>query len=354
MPSPFSAAPVDEDETVIKLSGRAWRFWDDVEIIRSIDAYTVATFTSPFEADRREFREAFRPFTYLPAEISIGGELIDTGVRWDVSPSTDENSRRVAVSCYSKPGVLHRSDSPISLLPFEARGLTIKQIAQRVCEPFGIGVEVEGDPGPPFKRVKQQLDGKVQSYLVELAQQRAFVLSSTPTGNVLLHKSKPIGRPVARLAEGTPPVLAVTPTFNADEYYSEITGIVGRKVTRRGSKYTAQNPRLHTSLRCQTFMIEDAEKADAPAAVRARMGRMFANAFSVSVELPTWRDPQGRLWKPNTTVKLTAPNAMVFSEYEFLIRQVSLRRNTKSRTATLSLVMPGVFNSEIPPKFPWD
>lgn len=351
---PLLAPATDPDETVIKMGGKVWRYWEDLEINRSIDAYTSATFTAPFEAERREFREAFRPFTYPPVEITIGGRTVDVGVRFDAVPATSENEQKIAASCYSKPGVLHDSDPPISLLPFEARGLTLKQVAERVCAPFGIEVEVEGDPGPPFKRVKQKLDGKVQSYLVELAQQRGFVLSNTSTGKLLLRKSALVGRPVARLAEGVSPVLAVTPSFNAHEYFSEITGVVGRKVSRRGSKYTAKNPRLHTALRCQTFALEAAERADAPKAVLARMGRMFANAYSVSVELPTWRDPHGNLWDPNTTVKLTAPNAMVFTEFEFLIRTVSLRRNTQAKTATLGLVLPGVFNSEIPSKFPWD
>ena len=77
-------------------------------------------------------------------------------------------------------------------------------------------------------------------------------------------------------------------------------------------------------------------RADAPAAVRARLGRMFANAFSVSVELPTWRDPGGRLWKPNTTVRLKAPDAMIYTESEFLIRNVVLRGNKDARTATIA------------------
>jgi prophage tail gpP-like protein len=81
---------------------------------------------------------------------------------------------------------------------------------------------------------------------------------------------------------------------------------------------------------------------------------MFANAAAYTVDVATWRDPKGSLWKPNTTLTLFAPDAMVYSEYELLVRTVTLKQSKESTTATLGLVLPGVFSGEIPTALPWN
>jgi len=98
----------------------------------------------------------------------------------------------------------------------------------------------------------------------------------------------------------------------------------------------------------------DAKSGGLKAAVEAKAGRMIGNAVSYSVQVATWRDPGGDLWAPNTTVKLTAPDAMIYSEYEFLIRSVQLERRRAASVATLDLVLPGAFSGTMPEAMPWD
>jgi prophage tail gpP-like protein len=82
---------------------------------------------------------------------------------------------------------------------------------------------------------------------------------------------------------------------------------------------------------------------------------MFASMAAYTVEnLPTWRDPRGQLWAPNTTLRLIAPSAMIYTEQEFLIRDVVLRQDDESLTASLGLALPGAFSGETPESLPWD
>ena len=103
-----------------------------------------------------------------------------------------------------------------------------------------------------------------------------------------------------------------------------------------------------------TFKAPDTLNADVKAAVEAKAGRMFGNMAAYSVTVSTWRDPQGDLWEPNTTVKLLAPGAMIYNEYEFVIRSVDLDVEGDKRTATLDLVIPGSFSGVIPKVLPWE
>jgi prophage tail gpP-like protein len=361
----FSAGPVDPDEVAIAIDRKTWRFWADLEIRRALDNFSTVAFTAPFEVERKEFKDTFRPFSFKPLTVGVGGSDLFTGTMIDVVPKIDKDGKRVSVSAYSKPAVLADSDAPASALPFETNDLTLKQIADQLCAPFGLTVVLEGPAGSKFKRSRfgkkfkhhtSQPDGKVHDYLVGLAKQRALVMSDTPKGELLFRQSAQPGNAVARLKEGVPPVLSVAPTFSPQEYFSEITGYVAGKHGHRGAKQTERNHRLSSSgvLRVHSFLLDDIEKGDAPSAVRAKLGRMYANVLAIVVEVPTWRDPKGNLWEPNTTIKLTAPDAMVYTECEFLIRDVILRQSRDARSAALGLVLPGAFTGDIPTKLPWD
>jgi prophage tail gpP-like protein len=228
----------------------------------------------------------------------------------------------------------------------------------------GVSVSVQTDIGGAFKRVKTRQkktdarldhDQKLDDFLVELAKQRGVVRTSNARGQLVLWKPVQTGKPVARLIEGQAGLGAVHPTINPQEYYSEITGFTTTKRGNPGAKYTERNQRLSgATLRALSFKLEDVEKGDAPAAVRAKLGRMFANAVSYVIELPSWRSPSGELWQPNTTITLQAPRAMVYQETEFFVRDVYLKQNADEQTASIGVVLPGAFSGEAPPFMPWE
>lgn len=331
----------------------------------SIDSHATAGFTAPFEPERKQFRDTFRPFSFKPLTLDVGGTRLFTGTLVDVKPRLEANPRNVQVSAYSKPGVLADCDVPVSLVPFEANGLTLRQIAERLVAPFGITVELTGPEGPKFKRVNTKkkkidhrgdLNEKAQAFLAELARQHGLVISSNAQGALLFQHSVAPGHPVVRFEEGKPPLVSVIPTFSPQSYYSEITGFTMTKRGRPGANYTLSTAERLAggALRSFSFQLDDIEKSDAPTAVKAKMGRMFANMVSYVVNVPTWRDPSGALWAANTTATLTAPSAMVYRETELLIRDVYLKQSATEQTASLGLVLPGAFSGEQPERLPWE
>lgn len=348
----------------LAIDGRAWAFWDELELHLSLDSHAVAGFSAPFEPERLEFRNTFRPFSFKPIEISVADTRLFTGTLIDVTPVMEAGKRSVAVSAYSKAAVLADCDVPVSLVPFEANGLTLRQIATRLVAPFGVGVVLNVAEGSKFARVntkKKKLDHrgdlseKVQDFLAELARQHGAVLSSTSFGDLLVQQSVKAGNPVARLEEGVPPLVSVVPTFSPQSYYSEITGFTMAKRGRVGAKYTQRNERLSGGvLRSMSFQLDDIEKGDAPAAVKAKMGRMFANMVTYVINVPTWRDPSGQLWHPNTTLTVRAPSAMIYDQTELLIRDVFLKQSAGEQTASLGAVLPGAFSGEQPARMPWE
>lgn len=346
----------ERGNVTVLIEGKKFEAWPSIDIALQMDSFSSVEFKAPFEAAHEEFRETFRPFKFKPLEVQIDGARAFLGTMVTINPDADAQQSVVDVGAYALPAVLNDCSAPASALPFEFKKLGLRAIADAVAKPFGIGVEFASgvDEGTPFPKAKLDIDQELSDFLADLARQRNLVISNTPDGKLLCLQSVAPGRPVARLRDGEPPVTKIGATFSPQDYYSEITGFVPRKRKRKGSRHTERNPFLSAVLRPRSFRLDDTDKGDAPSAVKAKLGRMFGNMASWQASVATWRDPAGNLWAPNTTITIEAPDAMVYREYEFVIRSVKLHEDANETSAVLGLVMPGAFRGEIPASLPWD
>jgi prophage tail gpP-like protein len=338
------------------LDGRRFGEWSEIELSVGIDSYRCASLSGPWDPGRKEMRAAFQPLSFPAVTITIGDELFLTGKVQDVSPSVDASQASVGVTAYSTAYWLTEIYAPAELPPFEFNDLDLKQIALAVVGPaLGLSVSLDGPPGAKFSRVKCERDSELHGFLAELALQRGFVVTDTASGDLLFRSEGPTGSPVARLAGQ--PIGRVSAQFQPSKWYSHITGRACKRAGQQhGSKYTQQN-KLYRSIfprhHCQT--VGNTGSADVPRATKALVGRMVASAATYTVEdLPTWRDPAGKLWQPNTTLVITAPGAMIYRETELLIREVKFKQTGDQETATLELVLPGSFGGTQPKALPWD
>ncbi len=352
-----SAASTELDEVAILIEGVRFRFWSEVRLTRSIDSMDTIEFSAPFQSTNAGFRESFRPFSFKTVEITIGGEPLFTGTMVDVLPILENDNRTLNIAGYSLPGVLEDCTPPASSfqleqIQFDDAGL--RDIATTLAAPFGISVDFQAEQGSVFERVAISSGQKILAFLTGLAKQRNLIITSSPKGALVFLKSAESGNPVAVLRQGASPVMSVVPSFISRSYYSDITGIEPTLVGLSGSRFTVRNPRLTGVVRPFTFTVPDTLDADMKQAVEAKAGKMFGNMVTYSVTVDTWRDPAGNIWEPNTLIKLNAPDAMVYTDYEFVVRSIEFNRDSKSETAILKLVIPGAFSGKIPETLPWD
>lgn len=343
-----------ENEVALLVDGERFRFWDSVRITRSIDAMDTAEFGGPFDSTAPGMRDTFRPFSYKTLDIKVGGEQLFAGTMVAVDPVIANDSITIAASGYSLPGVLNDCTPPAASFPLEFNDQTLQGIAESIAGDFGLAVEFPDGPGPTFERVACEPGKKALAFLIELAQQRNLIVTNTAAGALVFFRPAPVGIPVAKLRQGASPVLSVTPMFSPQQYHSHITGIEPVVVGTEGSQFTVKNPRLQGVVRPITFTAQDVEGGDVAAAVEAKASRMFGSMASYSVRVATWRDANGQLWAPDTTVTLEAPDAMVYSGYAFIIRAVAFDRDSTTETATLDLVIPGSFSGQQPEALPWE
>lgn len=329
--------------------------WSEIELQFGIDSYRAASLSGPWDPERKDMRAAFEPLAFPGVTVKVGDELVLTGRVKDVAPSVDAEQSSVGVTIYSTAHELTEICAPPEILPLEFNGLDLKQIAQHLAgSAAGLAVHFDGKPGARFSRARCEPDGEIHPFLVELALQRGFVLSDLASGDLLFRSEGATGAPVARL-KGQP-LGRVSAQFQPERWFSSITGRACKRTGNDGAKYTERN-KLFRSIypRTTTASVGDTGSADVPRATKAMVGRMVASVATYTVEdLPTWRDPSGKLWQPNTTLTLTAPGAMIYQETELLIRNVKLKQTGDEERATLELVLPGSFGGTLPKRLPWD
>ncbi len=347
------------EAVAIELEDGGQRFgeWSEIELQFGLDSYSAASLSGPFDHGRREVRQALQPLAFPRVTVTVSDELVITGKVMDIGPSVDAEQSSVGISVYSLANELTEICATVAILPLEFNGFDLKQIAQRLAgSSAGLAVEFEGgaSPGARFARCRCEPDQVIHGFLVDLALQRGFVVADLPSGDLLFRGEAPTGAPVARL-KGQP-LGRVTAQFNPGSWFSSITGRACQRAGKAGSSYTERNP-LFRGIFPRTFTasVGDTESADVPKATSAMVGRMVASVVTYTVEeLPSWRDPSGRLWRPNTTLTLEAPEAMIYRETELLIRTVTLKQTAERETATLGLVLPGTFGGTLPTKLPWE
>ncbi len=356
--TPIAPPDAQDGQVSVTIGGERFIGWDDIQFTRSMDSFGAFRLRSVWEPQNQVFREVFKPFSYQTVAFFEGGELLFNGTMIDISPNLEPTRRTIDAAGYSAPGVLNDCTPPISSLPLEGDKQDLNQIAATLLDPFGIGLNFDGDPGPAFDREAIEPNGKILAYLIKLSKQRGLIITDTPEGNCRFYTETGSEPLVATIEDGDEGILAIRPMFNTQNYFSHISGqgstffsLVGADP---GSAYTVVNPRLSGVLRPHTFTPDDTLYGDTKSAVEAKSGRMFSEAVAYSLQVIGWNDPDGKLWSPGTRIKITAPGAMIYEPYEFLIRAVQYQATATKRLATLTLVPPGVFRGQIPERMPWE
>ena len=321
-------------------------------IKRQIDQPSSFSIKTPFLPQDQRQRKTFQPFSYKDIAVFIGSDFLFSGVLIGVKPSVSATEKSLNISGYSKAAVLNDCNVSISSFPVEYNQVGLFEISKNLAFPFGVRVEFEADQQAVFDKVALTPEKKVLGFLATLAQQRNGVFGDNEQGALVFRQATKFGSPVAKFKKGFPPVKSITPAFNEQEYYSEISGIASSGFGGAGSTYTSKNPFLNAK-RTFTFKAKDSKDGNLKTAVEAKIGLMFANAVSYKVEVSTWRDPSGQIWKPNTTVLIQDENAMIFEETEMLIKSVELRKDKNSESAVLDLVLEGSYSGKIPERLPW-
>lgn len=347
------------EEVAIVIEGEPFRLWPSVDLTFSFDTIgDEFTMSTPWYPEIDRYRKVFKPNTYKDCVIYIGGQKALSGTITDHSTSSNSKESLLTIKGYSKAGILSSVTASSNSWPLEFSGLNLFQICEKLARPFGLKVLTTESTGGPFKgsdKISIEPDQKIYDFLIDIAKQRGFVLSSDRDGNLLLQKASTQKADITIL-DGQYPFISGSMSIDGDKRFSDVTCISSNSKKGAGQKVTISDPELKRNgiIRPLVYKSSDTNSGSLKDAATSKLGRDIASSMSLSVDVIGWRDPLNRIWSDNRRVIYQSDKNMIYKETEFLIRQVNLKKTPNASDCSLTLVFPECYSGKIRESFPWE
>jgi prophage tail gpP-like protein len=345
-----------EQDVSIIIDGKKFTGFTGYEINLAYDSFDTFSFSAPYDIAQKDLKAAILPFAFKDCEVYYLGELLFKGTLLTPDPELQSEATEITLQGYPLCAILNDCTVPPTKYPADYVNVTIQDIANPIAEVYGIKIMYPDGPGEPFPDVAYEPTETVLNFLLKLAQQRKLLFSNDENGRLVFFKAKKETAFIS-FKEGNLPLLSITPQFNAQEFYSHITGHTKTDSEKDSLPFTWENSYLINKgiTRHKTIMVDDAiTSSDLETAVKAHAGRMYADCVSYSLTCDTHTNEKGKVFKKGMTVCIQAPGAMITRQTNFIARNIKLLRTTEGKTAELSLVLPGSFTDDLPEALPWD
>ena len=344
------------NEVALLIDEKKFTCWTDVTITRSMD--TIGDrfeLKAPWTPKNLDYRKIFKPFGYQNIVIYVGGEKLITGTVVNLSPTANSKRQDLIISGYSKAGILNDVTMPLSAWPLEFSNLDLKQIAETLVVPFGLSVKFLAPQGAQFKKVTLTPDRKIYPFLIDLAKQRGLVMSSDVDGNLIFQKTT-TEPATSSIIEGFEPYVSSNAIFNGQNRFSSFAALGDGWEKGAGESAVLDDDSIRKSgiVRPMIYKANDISSGDLQNDAKAKLGRSLATSIDITVTVKDWRDKNGNLWRDNTKIIFQAPGNMLYTQSEYVIREIEYIKGPNAITANLKLVFPEAYSGEIRSEFPWD
>ncbi len=368
---------MQKDDVRLEINNRTFTGWTGVSIDMAVDQLADAfSVSAPFDPDRADLRDAFRPFGYQPVKVYIGDDLLITGRIEKVEHQSDAGDRVLTVQGRSLTGALVDCSIDGEL---EFSGLALSTIARKIAGRFGVSVRADNDTNS-IEVARAEYGQTAADFLLGLANARHLFLNSSYDGKLVISWGASFAKKsaAAALVEGRAPLLSVSTSFDGTGRFSVykvatqfagMSDIMGEAkdagvpiyrphlrvvsdVDSDNSFMEAGDVQLIAAL--QKMALEKAEKGADSSARRVRSEAMV-KSFSVSARVAGWRRPDGKRWAERQTVTLKAPGAALYTECQYLIAGVSYKLDeSDGQVVDLRLVFPETYAGGMPEVLPWE
>jgi len=339
------------DLVTLEINGKDFAGWESLTITRTLDSCADAfSLSAPFDPVKFKNYASFRPFGYQSVRLKIDDEKILTGRIESVSPSISASDRMINVQGRSLTGSL--VDCSIDGQGFNFKGLSLSQIAKKLCSPFSVSVVSISEAELPLMVANASPGQSVFDFLNQLAKDLSLLLTCNADGNLVITKVLPGGKPVDAIIEGERKLLSANGSFDGTKIFSAY-----KVLMQQDGKNDIMGKALDGSIpiyRPLTSTGSDADAKDVQKSAEWKRALAISGAVGLSVTMAGWRTSNGLLWSPGQVVTLKAPGAFILKESPFLISEASLTLDTsQGKTSALKLVLPATYSGKLPEVYPW-
>lgn len=339
----------------VKIDGTFHHYWTNATIARSIErgAHSFSlSLTDSSDSDALSTPTSIE--VGMSVEVYISNDLVISGYIDDLSTSYDATSHSLTVNGRSKIGDL--IDCSIEGQQFLIGQQNLQQIAESLCEPFGITVSVDDSAKTAAAETfttdhNLDIGQPIWEFLEELARLKAVFLVSDSNGNLLITRA---GSTTASVSlELGKNIKTGSGSFSQRQLFKTYT-VCGQVATNESNnqgsavstQYKASVNGTDTSMRYRPFTVFSDNQADNSACeTRAKWQRNVneSRAQSLQYTVQGWRQkPDGDLWQANQLVHVT--DSWIGVDKKFLIVETRMQFGSSGSTTELHLMPEGAFS----------
>jgi len=331
--------------------------WTGVTIEWAIDNCADAfSISAPFDPERADLRERFKPFRYQPCEVYIDDERIITGSIEKVGLIDSEDGQTIIVEGRNKTGVI--VDCYIDEVGYQLNNQRLADILNTLVRPYGIEVNYLNNTDIIQECVAEP-GQKIFDFALELAENYGLFLYSDATGRLVLSYPPKAETPVASIVAGKSPYIGGSASYDGTARFSMYT-VISSDYGTEGVARSAEDFDMPKHVyRHSVELLKSSSLTELKNTARYKRSRALARAASIDITVSGWRDGNGALWKKGKTITLLAPALMVHREYDFILAGITLKIDeTQGRVTDLRLVLPQTFEDDkktpkMPEVYPW-
>jgi prophage tail gpP-like protein len=346
---------------ILKVGNIKVEKFSGIDITLKYDS-VASTFAFTFYYDRNnpEVKQLANYGSYARCKIiDDDGTTLITGTVLSQAFEDGATKSLTGISGYSIPGVLEDCEIPVSLYPLQSDGKTLKQIAEYLLRPFGIGLvidewdnftEIVDSANEVIPKIAAEPKQTVKSYLSEIAAQKNIIISHTAGGDLRFTRAYANGPSLYHFTSGIPNV-KIGVNFDGQGMHSSIT-IVKQADMQAGNagEASVNNPYVQSfrpSVKIQTTGTDITSELAAKNALAAELKNIKVTISIGGLQNFRWN---GNKIRPNCLVDITSPECNINRKTQFFVEQVQLIENNDGQTAVLTCVVPEVHNGQTPIK----
>lgn len=335
-----------------RIRQRQINFFNDFTLSLRHDAIgSTFSFGFYFNPENPEHKEVMCIGHYHLCTIEHNGELLLTGMILSQKFSGKNTRQYATISGYSLPGVLEDCEIPTSLYPLQSDGLSLKQIAEKLLNPFNLKMKIDesvsSKMNSSFDTSVAKESQNIKSYLSSLASQKNIVLTHTEKGELLFTSAKTNMKPIAHFGEDIP-ATDMDLSFDGQKMHSHIT-VLKQADSDGGNagEHTIRNPYvINTVFRPKVITQNSGKDTETGDAARNALSEEL-KGITLKISTDRWII-DGKIIKPNNIISVKNPSVFLYKESKWFIDGVDLKGNEKETTAVLHCVLPEVYNNNTP------
>lgn len=320
------------EDITLTVDGKIYGGWKSASISRGIEQ-VAGTFTLgvterwPGQPERRELHAG------QECTVRIGSEIVITGLIDEIERGVKKGGVEISVTGRDRTGQLVDCSAPMK--PSEWSGPSLGTLARALASPFGVSVSVAVDAGRPFEIFALQPGETAFAALSRACRQRAVLAIADGKGGLVITRGgtahgggvleEGVTRFEGRWRDSWRERYSNYTVMGQGGGWSDAADNAEGRAAAADTEITVYRP-LVLIAEDQGDGVTMAERAAWEARTRKAKGR------GGSVTAPGWRNSAGKLWQPNTLVRVIAPAGGVTGD--LLISSVNFGMSKQDGTTT--------------------